>query len=136
MGRSYKRLTLPTQHHSSGPAPEAAGIGCTSDFWAEVTSKTLDEAGLGEPLTLLLDALKVVRSYQPNQNRLHHALRLDAFGRVVERALVQARARRVLSRLQLHPRSAVTHPGSKCAQTGCPETGLAGNGRGGAGSDA
>ena len=44
---------------------------------------------------------------RPDQDRLHHALRLDAFGQLVERALVDARARLVAAGLQLVEREAV-----------------------------
>jgi hypothetical protein len=41
------------------------------------------------------------RAHGPHQDRLHHALALDALGQLVERALVHARARLVLAGLQL-----------------------------------
>ena len=43
---------------------------------------------------------------RPDQDRLHDALRLDAFGQLVERALVHARARLVAAGLELVEREA------------------------------
>ena len=47
------------------------------------------------------DDFVAVRPHRAHQNRLHHALRLDALGKLIQRTLVHARARLVFAGLQL-----------------------------------